>query len=182
MGRRCRGRSSVLKDPTIASSDADLAASTAAQMRVRDDMNEAVDMINRLEVLRRQVQDQEKTARKPAAVKLLDGIGRKLLAAEMHLLTSEDLNSDDKYLHERFKVYQNLIWLNGEIGTGAGDVAGGADHRPTAASLDVLDMIEKNLAAAKTAFTGVTGTDVPAFNRAAKGAGLAPLNAGTGGR
>ncbi|HVC20332.1 MAG TPA: hypothetical protein VNE16_09655 [Vicinamibacterales bacterium] len=167
----------VLKDPAIASSDADIELSTRAQVRVRNDMNEAVDMINRLEVLRRQVQDQRKTAAKPAARTLLAGIERKLMAVEMQLLSPEDLNSDDKYYTEAFRVYMNLIWLNGEIGTGAGDVAGNADHRPTDASLEVLAMIEKQLAAAKTAFTTVMDTDVPAFNRDARRAGLAPLGA-----
>ena len=43
----------------------------------------------------------------------------------------------------------NLLWLSGEIGSGAGDVAGGADFRPTDASLQVLATIEKDLAAAR---------------------------------
>ena len=76
------------------------------------------------------------------------------------------MHSDDKWYVENYKVYMNLIWLNGEVGTGAGDVAGGAEYKPTAASLEVLDGIEKDLAAAKAAFTAATETDVPAFNKA----------------
>ncbi|HVB37326.1 MAG TPA: hypothetical protein VND92_02275, partial [Vicinamibacterales bacterium] len=170
----------VLKDPAIAASDADIAVSTAAQVRVRDDMTESAGMINRLEVLRQRVQAQQKTAKKPAAVKLLGGIEQKLMAAEMQLLSPEDLNSDDKYYTEPFRVYMNLVWLNGEIGTGAGDVAGNADHRPMPASMQVLDLIEQHLSAAKTAFTTVTATDVPAFDREAHRAGLAPIAAPDG--
>src|SRR2546421_525621 len=40
----------IVADPTILSSGADLAATTAMQVRIRDDMNETVVMINRLEV------------------------------------------------------------------------------------------------------------------------------------
>ena len=167
----------VLKDPAIPSPDADLVLSTKTQARVRDDMNAAADMINRLEVLRKQVEDQRKTAKKPAAVKRLDEIGQKLMDAELLLLSRTDMHSDDKWYVEKYKVFMNLIWLNGEIGTGAGDVAGGADYKPTAASLEVLDGIEKDLAAAKAAFTTATETDVPAFNKQARGAGLAPLEA-----
>ncbi len=134
----------LLKDPAIPSPDADLVASTKTQARVRDDMNAAADMINRLEVLRKQVEDQQKTAKKPAAVKLLDGIGQKLMNAELLLLSRTDMHSDDKWYVERYKVFMNLIWINGEIGTGAGDVAGGADYKPTDASLEVLDGIEKD--------------------------------------
>ncbi len=165
----------VLKDPAIPSSDADLVASTGTQVRVRDDMNAAGDLINKLETMRKSVEDQRKAAKTAGATRLLDGIGQKLMAAELHLLSRTDLHSDDKWYVEKYKVYMNLIWLNGEIGTGAGDVAGGADYRPTAASLEVLDGIEKDLAAAKAAFAAVANTDVPAFNKQARGAGLQPI-------
>ncbi|MGH9394247.1 MAG: hypothetical protein ACRD1E_08770, partial [Terriglobales bacterium] len=62
-------------------------------------------------------------------------------------------------------AYMNLIWFNGEIGTGAGDVAGGADHRPTDVSYAILSGIEKQMAAAKTGFDQVMGADLAAFNR-----------------
>ena len=39
------------------------------------------------------------------------------------------MTSDDKYFQQAYRVYMNLIWLNGEVGPGAGDVAGGADFR-----------------------------------------------------
>src|SRR6266705_2384453 len=38
--------------------------------------------------------------------------------------------------------YLNLIWLNAEVGTGGGDVAGGADFPPTDTQLDTLRLIE----------------------------------------
>ena len=65
----------------------------------------------------------------------------------------------------------NLVWLSGVVGSGAGDVQGGADFRPTDASLQVLDMIERDLAAATSAFTTLVEKDVPAFNRTFKGSG-----------
>ena len=39
-----------------------------------------------------------------------------------------------------------------KVGTGAGDVAGGAEFRPTEASVLVLGKLEVELAAAKTAY------------------------------
>jgi len=41
----------VLKDPSIGASDADLAASTAIQIRVRDAMTAAAEMVNNLEII-----------------------------------------------------------------------------------------------------------------------------------
>jgi len=88
---------------------------------------------------------------------------------ELRLLSNADLNSDDKYYAERYRVYMNLIWLSGEVGSGAGDVAGGADTRPTDASHDVLRSIEQELSAARTAYATLLQHDVPAFNAAMAG-------------
>jgi photosystem II stability/assembly factor-like uncharacterized protein len=160
----------VLKDPTIASSGADLAASTALQVRIRDDMDAAVDMINRLERMRKQLQDHLVAhAKDKKFVRPLEAMNQKMLDVELRLLSPTDLHSDDKWYVEPYRVYMNLIWLSGEVGSGAGDVAGGADQRPTDASVAVLSQIEQELADAQTAFVTLMGQDVPAFNRAMKG-------------
>jgi hypothetical protein len=52
------------------------------------------------------------------------------------------------------------------VGPGAGDVAGGADFRPTDTSVAVLAQIEKDLSAAKIAYDNLMSKEVPAFNRA----------------
>src|SRR5262249_48451253 len=49
----------VIKDPKIPSSDTDLAASTALQVRIRDDITEASDSINGIEVMRRTIEDEK---------------------------------------------------------------------------------------------------------------------------
>ena len=164
----------VVKDPAIKSSDADLEASTRMQIRVRNDMDEAATLINRLEIARRQVQNDLAAHPGGATATALHAIGAKLENAELLLLTHEDLNSDDKYYTTAYRVYMNLIWFNGEIGTGAGDVAGGADYQPTAVSYPILAGIERKLAAAKTAYTHVITVDLAAFNRSMAGK-LAPV-------
>ncbi len=164
----------VLADPKIAAGASDLAASTATQIRIRDDINRTVAMINRLEVMRKQIEDLLKAnvANKPAAQALKD-LDKKMMDVELKLITRTEMHSDDKWYVEAYAVYLNLVWLSGEIGGGAGDVAGGADHRPTDASLQVLDMIEKDLAAAATAYATLMEKDVPAFNRANAGRKMA---------
>jgi len=160
----------ILKDPSIPSSDADLVASTRAQVRIREDMNSAVDMVNRLEIMRRQIEEHRKLESVDASTKTaLTELDKKMLNVELKLLTSSDLHSDDKWYVEQYKVYLNLIWLAGEVGTGAGDVAGGADHRPTDASLATLGEIERDLATAKTAFALLMDKDLPEFNRSMSG-------------
>jgi photosystem II stability/assembly factor-like uncharacterized protein len=160
----------IVKDPAIPSSDADLVASTKVQARIRDDMNASVEMINRIEQIRKQVEDQIKAnAGKADVVKALSDLDRKILNAELLLLSRTDLHSDDKWYVEAYKIYMNLIWLSGVVGTGAGDVAGGADYRPTDSALQVLEMMEKDLAEARAAFDTLVTRELPAFNKAMSG-------------
>jgi hypothetical protein len=127
-------------------------------------------MINKLEIVRRQIEDQRKTLTSAGDVSsALAQMDAKLLGVELRLVSKSDLNSDDKYYVEPYKVYLNLIWLSGEVGTGAGDVAGGADSRPTDTSLEVLAQIESDLSAAKAEYAKVMTEDVPAFNKAMSG-------------
>ena len=149
---------------------ADLVASTRTQIRIRDAMNTTATMINRLETLRKQLEDQRaKSAGDNSTIAAIDAMDKKLLDVELKLLSRTDLHSDDKWYVESYKIYMNLVWLAGEVGTGAGDVAGGADSRPTDASLAVLAMLEKELAAAKAAYDRVMREDVPAYNASASG-------------
>jgi photosystem II stability/assembly factor-like uncharacterized protein len=149
---------------------ADLVASTRAQLRIRDAMNSAASMINRIEIMRKQLEDQrKKSASDAGAVAAVDAMDKKLLDVELRLLSRTDLHSDDKWYVESYKIYMNLIWLSGEVGTGAGDVAGGADFRPTDASLAVLAMLEKQLAAAKAEYDRVMKDEVANFNKAMSG-------------
>ncbi len=166
----------VHKDPSITASDADLMASTAMQIRIRDDMSAAADMVNNLEIVRKQIEDALKAnAGKTDAERALRELDQKLFDVELRLVSRTEMHSDDKWYVESYKVYQNLIWLNGVVNSGAGDVAGGADNRPTDASINVLDGLSKELNAAKVAYAEAMDRDVPAFNRTAASLGLKPL-------
>jgi hypothetical protein len=64
--------------------------------------------------------------------------------------------------------------MNGEVGPGASDVAGGADFAPTDTTVGLLEGIEKDLNAVKTDYKTLMERDVPAFNRVV-GSAIAPL-------
>ncbi len=157
----------VLKDPAIASSEADLVASTETQVRVRDGMNETVGMINRLEEVRKKIEDQLDAAPDSTAPMIADlrALDAKLYDAETHFLSPTDLASDDKWYVSTYRVYMQYVWLSAEVGLGAGDVQGGADYKPTAASLEWLTKIEREKAAGKRAYDGVMQNAVAAFQK-----------------
>ena len=92
------------------------------------------------------------------------------------MLVSKDLvASDDKYYVSAYKVYFNLLWLNGEVGQGAGDVAGAGDYGPTDTSVALLDQIEQDMNRGETKYKELMTTTVPAFNRVLASKGQIPL-------
>jgi photosystem II stability/assembly factor-like uncharacterized protein len=166
----------ILKDPKITASDADLVASTAMQVRIANDLNQTSDMVNHLEVMRREIEDQLKLQSiNPELAKSLRDMDAKLQTVEFKLLEKSSTLSDDKYFVQAYKVYSNLIWLNGAVGTGAGDEAGGADYRPTDTQGAVLELIEKDLNAARNEYQGLVQSDLPAFNKLMTQRGLKAL-------
>ena len=168
----------ILKDPKVEASEKDLDLSVKLQLKLRDDISEAADMVNSIEVMRKQLEDMRKSFAadpgKAAQLKQIDEMDKKLYDAEAKILEPAQMTSDDKYFQQAYRVYMNLIWLNGEVGPGAGDVAGGADFPPTDTSVGVMEGIEHDLATSKADFKRLTEQDVPAFNRSL-GAGMTPI-------
>jgi photosystem II stability/assembly factor-like uncharacterized protein len=160
----------IVKDPKIPGSDADLASSLKLQLRIREDVTEAADMVNQIEIVRRELEEVQRGLQagkdQGAALKDLAAIVDKLVAVEDRLLEPAARLSDDKYYQQAYRVYTNLLWLAGEVGPGAGDVAGGFNFRPTDTSVAVLETIEKDLADARAAYRAVMDKDVPAFWKA----------------
>lgn len=95
----------------------------------------------------------------------MEALDKKLQAIEYKLVSPALVNSDDKYFVEPYHAYLNLIWLNAEVGTGGGDVAGGADFPPTDTQLDTLRLIETDMTGATAEFQKLLKDDLPAFNR-----------------
>src|SRR5205085_8402294 len=125
---------------------------------------------NRMEIWRKQIEDRVKAnAGKAAVVKGLTDLNKAILDVELKLVSRSEMLSDDKYFPEAYKVYMNLIWLSGGVGQGASDEAGSIDYRPTDTQMQVLGVIEKDLASARAAFEKLSTTDLPAFNKSMAG-------------
>jgi photosystem II stability/assembly factor-like uncharacterized protein len=102
-------------------------------------------------------------------------LDKKLQTVESRLVSRALRNSDDKYFIEPYGAYLDLIWLNAEVGTGGGDVAGSADFAPTESQLGLLKTYEAELASVDADFGKILQDDLPAFNRALESANLIPL-------
>jgi hypothetical protein len=136
-------------------------------------------MTNQIEWMRRQLEDQGKPLQnqggREALVKAMVEIDTKMQEVEYKLISRAEALSDDKYFQTAYKLYLNFIWLNGEIGTGGGDVAGSADYGPTETAIGLVLDQERQLQAVQEEYKNLMEKDVPAYNRAISGSGLAPL-------
>ena len=98
-----------------------------------------------------------------------------LRGVEARLVSRALQNSDDKYFVEPYGAYLNLIWLNAEVGTGGGDVAGSADFAPSPNQLELLAGYESDAKAATADFERLLATDLPSYARALEAARHASL-------
>ncbi|MEZ5319613.1 MAG: hypothetical protein R2752_19590 [Vicinamibacterales bacterium] len=171
----------VLKDPKILASDSDLVESTKMQVQIRDAISETSGVVNRLEIIRKQVEDLLKDNRgKDEIEKPLMELDTLLFGTELKLVTPQDLRSDEKYFVDAYKVYMNLLWLGGAVGLGAGDEAGGADYKPRDVAYDILADQLQQLEDAKNDFQHHVTTDIPTFNKTMAGKIPAITTAGGG--
>lgn len=169
----------VLLPPNNSGSEADIGALVNLQIRVRDDINAVSDMTNLIEGMRKQLEDARKTLSAPnpkkALLKTVDDMDKKMLAVRDRFITRSEALSDDKYFVETYKIYLNLMWVSQVIGTGGGDTAGSADYGPTKTAVGLVDDLEKQIQEAQAQYKTLMEKDVPAFNKAIAGSGLAPL-------
>ena len=169
----------IVRDPSSTGSDADLQSAAKLQLRIRDGISSAADMVNQLEWMRKQLDDVQKMLRadrgKAELLRSVQNMEQKMQDVEYKLVSKALTTSDDKYFIAAYKIYFNLLWLNGEVGTGAGDVAGGADFGPTDTAKNLSDMIEKDLTAVRAEYRTLMDKDVPAFNRTLVAGGATPI-------
>jgi hypothetical protein len=108
---------------------------------------------------------EEQAKRNVASLKSAEDLDKKLLAIEHQLVSPALTNSDDKYFIEQDQIYVDLLWLNAEVGTGGGDVAGGADFAPTETQAGLLESYEHSLDTVEAEFRKFTNEEIPAFNQ-----------------
>ena len=161
----------VAADPSTPESPAQTAARVKTLLHVRDDISSVSDMANQIEWLRKQLQTVESTlkadkksdhAKTLQAVKDMD---KKIQDLENQLFSPALANSDEKSYLAPYSLYLYLTWLNGELGTGAGDVYGDPGYPPTDATVQVLNLLDGELSAAQAQYHTLMQQDLPQFDQ-----------------
>jgi photosystem II stability/assembly factor-like uncharacterized protein len=159
----------VVRDPVLTSTDEDLIAGTQMQRRVVATIDEVVDRINRIEIMRAQVEDIRAEHEGDTALdRALEAIHQRMYDTELHFLSRTEMHSDDKWYVEKYRLYMNLVWLLAELGGGGGDVAGGVAYGPTDAAVSVFQDRLSEMEVARRDFERLMA-DVAEFNRAHAG-------------
>ena len=167
----------VRKDPNSRGTVADVQEMVRLWMSVAADINEVVDMINRLEWIGKQFEDLDDVLgglpgddAKPLAGSLSDLMSN-LIAVEDELLQRQLHASDPKSYRDEMMLYSKLLWFSGEIGTGAGDIRNTEDLGPTSQQLEVYEILKARLADVRAEYETLTKETIPAFNRELQAAG-----------
>jgi photosystem II stability/assembly factor-like uncharacterized protein len=108
-------------------------------------------------------------------LKSVEDLDKQVEGVETRLVSQALRNSDDKYFVEPYGTYLDLIWLNAEVGTGGGDVAGSADFAPSATQLGLLKTYEEEARSADADFERIVRDRLPRLNQALNQAEMAPL-------
>ena len=151
----------VRKDPNAAASDADILAQTATLADMRKDLESVADMVNSIELVRRQLADLNVTlqgsanagAVKPAA----DALEKKLLAVEDQLIQRRYTGSGQDTTRWPSRLVSKITYL-------AGGVAG-SDDPPTSQAREVHAEFKKQIATLASQLDNALSQELGALNK-----------------
>jgi len=153
----------VRKDPHSAGTIDDIRAQLAMSLALRDDLDRVGRMIDRLEWVRKQIEDlRGMLASDSTAAEVTDSVA----AFHDRLLEVEGRLFDIHLSGSREDAFRNPMRLYGRLSALASDVgASGADFPPTDQEKEVHAVLRQRLEQATRRMDELLGTDLPALNQ-----------------
>jgi photosystem II stability/assembly factor-like uncharacterized protein len=164
----------VLKDPNSEGSEADVTQQLALLTELRDDMNEAAAMVNRIEWMRRQLLDLAAALEDRGQDDVLaagSALQQKLIGVESQLIQLKLTGHGQDGVRYPSMLVGRLRYLAGAVAS--------ADFPPTDQDREVRDLLHQQLQAQRQALDSLVAGDVAAFNRTLAQKGLAGITEGT---
>ena len=148
----------VLKDPGTTSSIDDIRQQVALSLELRDAMNIAVEMINKIEIIRSELVELTPSLKKKADIK----------EAERLAQVSQEIASALYDIHltgAREDAFRAPMKLYGRLSALASDInSSGIDFKPTDQQGDVYQVLNKRLVSTKSDFDKLIEEDIAEFN------------------
>lgn len=148
----------VLKDPKTDGTVDDIKQQVALSLELRDAMNLAVTMINKIEVLRSELNELTPSLQKKSDVKEAKRINNLSTTIVATLYDIHLTGAREDAFRSPMKLYGRLSALASDI------TASGIDFRPTNQQGEVYEVLNTRLMKSKTAFEELIDQDVKAFN------------------
>ena len=166
----------VLKDPNTTASDADVAAQTQLATAIRAEQDSVGRIINRLEWVRRQLQDLAGQVRGDSTIardsaarrigRLADSLDRKARAIEGALFDVHLTGAREDAFRNPTQLYERLAALQSDVAENSSDFA------PTTQQVAVNDLLRQRIADASGKFADFMTKDLPGFAAELRGASL----------
>ena len=175
-GRDFSEKLTVKKDPNSTGTEADIQAQVKMNLGARDMLNAVVDMINPVELVRKQLSDLNVYVEGRAdANSILDAakdLDKKLVAFEENLFQMRLTGGGQDVFRNPTKLYERIGFLSQMVETSWGDV--GSDYPPTSAEGEVYELLNKQVKDYQAQFKTLM-EQVPAFNNLLMKASLKPV-------
>ena len=161
----------VLKDPNSEGTEADIRMQLALVAQIRDDLNVASDMVNRVEWVRRQLYDLQAVLRDQGGaeeiVTAAEELDTQLVGVEEGLIQMRLTGTGQDGVRWPVKLVGRLGYLAGAVAT--------ADFPPTDQHGEVHQVLKGRLVQLQNALDELLRTELPAFNQMLRAQNLAPV-------
>lgn len=154
-GRELTQSLTVRKDPNSAGTEEDIAAQTRMLVELREQLNEAADMVNAIEGVRSQIEGLARLTADPAVRKSAEEVNQQLMAAEMQLIDLRLTGGQDGVRYAS-KLLGKINYLANGLASG--------DFKPTDQQLEVQKLIQAQMQELRTQVDGLRSRIIAGFN------------------
>jgi hypothetical protein len=160
----------VLKDPNTGGTEADIEAQMRVLFDLRKDLDNAADIVNRIEVVRSQLEGLARVVDDPAIRKAGEDLNQKLIDLEMTLVDLRLTGGQDGVRYGA-KLVSKINYLANGLASG--------DFRPTGQQLEVQKILEERLRDAAAQLGGLITKELGGFNDMLRKKNVPNIMAGT---
>jgi photosystem II stability/assembly factor-like uncharacterized protein len=168
----------VLPDPKSPGTQQTIEAQVAFVREVLAEIDQAAQMGNKLEALRKQAQDAEaasaKDPSKSAVADAAKAFDAKASAVEAKLIDLRNTGRSEDAFRKPVQLYEKISWMIGQMVGTPGSGSSGGDVGPTAQQVAVNAGFKQELAAVAAEYKKIVDAEAPAFGELLKRNGIMP--------
>jgi hypothetical protein len=146
----------VRKDPNSGGSEAEIAEQTRMLFELRKDLDSAAGMVNRIELVRSQIEGLDRIVRDEPISKACEELNRKLIDLEMNLFELRLTGTGQDSVRWGSRLISKINYLASGLASG--------DFRPTTQQVEVQREFEERLRVISGQFESLMGKELAGFN------------------